>query len=81
MSFTRLRLNSSVKSQPVGDSIVHHVQLQDNDAGIITKTIGIAYHMVFAALSQQKSVSNDDRLITDLWYLHPCPSVISFQTQ
>ncbi len=80
MSFTRLWLNSSVKSKPVGDSIVHHIQYQDKDAGIVTKTVGIAYPMVFAVLSQQESVSNDDRPITNLWYLHPCPSVISFQT-
>ena len=81
MSFTRLRLNSSVKRQPVGDFLVHHIQFQDKDAGIITKTIGIAYCMAFASLSQQKSVSNDDRPITNLWYLHPCPPIISFQTQ
>ncbi len=81
MSFTCLRLNSSVNSQPVGDFIVHRLQFQDKDADIVTKIVGIAYRMAFAALSQQKSVSSDDRPITNLWYLHPRPSVISFQTQ
>lgn len=81
MSFTRLRLNSSVKRQPVGDTLVHYIQFHDKDAVIVTKTVGIAYRMAFATLSQQKSVSNDDRSITNLWYLHSCSAVISFQTQ
>ena len=81
MSFTRLWFNSSVKSQPVGDFMGHYIQFQDRDVPILTKTVFFAHCIAFSIVSRQKSVSDDHRYITNLWYLHPCPSVISFQTQ
>lgn len=81
MSFTRLWLNHSVKNQPVGGLMDHYSQCQIKDAHIISKFVGTAYCIAFAILFAQKSVSNDDRPVTTLWYLHPSPSIISFQTQ
>ena len=79
MSFTRLWLNSSVKSQSAGDLMVHYSQFRTKNVHILTKFAGTAYCIAFAILSRQKSVSNDNTPITDLWYLYPCPSVIFFQ--